>query len=75
MTREQKLAKIREITSTPKVYAVAEVRGNTGQHWVAIERVNGNTIVMNDPGGDTGTDMWGYYNWNNTSTLAYFKVS
>ena len=74
MTREQKLATIREITSTPKVYAVAEVRGNTGQHWVAIERVNGNTIVMNDPGGDTGTDMWGYYNWNNTSTLAYFKV-
>lgn len=75
MTREQKLAKIREITSTPKVYAVAEVKGNTGQHWVAIERVNGNTIVMNDPGGDTGTDMWGYYNWNNTSTIAYFKVS
>ena len=75
MTREQKLAKIREMSSMPGVYIVCEVRGNTGQHWVAIDHVEGNTVIMNDPGGNTGTDMWGYYNWVNTSTLAYYKVS
>ena len=75
MTREQKLARIRQITSMAGVYAVCEVRGNTGQHWVAIDRVDGNRIIMNDPGGNTGNDMWAYYNWANTSTLVYYKVS
>ena len=54
-------------------YVVAEVKGNTGQHWVAIDAVQGETIVMMDPG-SSSTDMWGQYNWRNTSTLAWYKV-
>ena len=74
MSREQKLSKIKELTSQQGVYVVAEVKGNTGQHWVAIDSVSGNTVNMMDPG-SSSTDMWGQYNWANTSTLAYYKVS
>lgn len=73
MSREQKLAKIKEVTSQQGVYVVAEVKGNTGQHWVAIDSVSGSTINMMDPG-SSSTDMWGQYNWANTSELAYYKV-
>ena len=45
----------------------------TGQHWVAIDTVQGNTVKMMDPG-SAATDMWGQYPWANTSTLAYYKV-
>lgn len=72
-TKEQKLNKIKEIVNTPGVYAVCEVKGNTGQHWVAIDSVNGNTINMMDPG-STATDMWSEYNWQNTSQIVYYKV-
>lgn len=73
MSRQQKLNKIKEITSQPGVYAVAEVKGNTGQHWVAIDGVIGNTVNMMDPASDNN-DMWGQYNWNNTSVIVYYKV-
>ena len=71
-SRQQKLNKIKEMLSAG-YYVVAEVKGNTGQHWVAIDAVQGETIVMMDPG-SSSTDMWGQYNWRNTSTLAWYKV-
>lgn len=71
--REAKLNKIKELVSQPGVYAVAEVKGSTGQHWVAIDGVSGNTVNMLDPA-STSNDMWAQYNWANTSTLAYYKV-
>ena len=74
LTRQQKLAKIQEIISQPNTYAVAEVKGNTGQHWVAIDSVSGSTVNMMDPSSNS-TDMWAQYNWANTSTIASFKVS
>ena len=74
LTRQQKLAKIQEIISQPNTYAVAEVKGNTGQHWVAIDSVSGSTVNMMDPSSNS-TDMWGQYNWVNTSIIASFKVS
>ena len=73
MSKADKLNKIKEITSQNGVYAVAEVKGNTGQHWVAIDSVTNNTINMMDPASDS-TDMWAQYNWENTSTIAYYKV-
>ena len=74
MSREQKLATITDLVSQPNTYVVAEVMGNTGQHWVAINSVNGDSIVMMDPG-SSATDLWSEYNWANTSTLAYYKVN
>ena len=73
MTREQKLAKINELVNQPNTYVVAEVMGGNAQHWVAIDGVNGNNVIMMDPG-SSSTDLWSKYNWENTSTLAYFKV-
>ena len=73
MSREAKLNKIKEITSQKGVYAAVEVKGNTGQHWVAIDGVNGSTINMMDPSSNS-TDMWSRYNWVNTSTIAYYRV-
>ena len=74
LTKDQKLAKIKEIISQPNTYAVVEVKGITGQHWVAIDSVSGSTVNMMDPSTNS-TDMWGQYNWVNTSVIASFKVS
>lgn len=54
-------------------YVVAEVKGNTGEHWVAIDRIQGNNVIMMDPG-STGTNLWQTYNWRNTSTYIYYRV-
>lgn len=72
MTQTQKLNKIKELQSKG-YYMTCEVKGNTGQHWVAVDNVNGNTINMMDPGSKS-TNMWKQYSWKNTSTIAYFKV-
>ena len=73
LSREQKLNSIKEIVSQPNTYAVVEVEGDTGQHWVAIDSISGNTINMMDPSTNS-TDMWSQYNWVNTSKIVSFKV-
>ena len=73
-SKQAKLDKIKELTSQDKTYVVAEVKGNTGQHWVAIDHVEGNTVKMFDPG-SSNTDLWAEYNWANTSRLVVFKAS
>lgn len=72
-SRESKLQSIRSLLNQG-YYVVAEVKGNTGQHWVAIDSVSKDTIHMLDPG-STSTNMWGKYHWRNTSRLGYFKAS
>ncbi len=72
-SKQQKLAKLKELTSQPNTYVVAEVKGNTGQHWVAIDSVNGESITMMDPG-SAATDMWSQYNWANTSRFVVFNA-
>ena len=71
-TKLEKLKKINEYQSKG-YYLAVEVKGYTGQHWVAVLSVNGNNINMADPGSD-GNVMWNTYNWNNTSQFVYFKV-
>ena len=73
-SKENKLNTIKNVVNQQGVYAVAEVKGDTGQHWVAIESVSGDTIKMMDPG-STATNMWDQYNWANTSRIVYYKVS
>ena len=74
MNKEAKFNKIKEIVNQPGVYAVAEVMGNTGQHWVAIDSVKGDIINMMDPG-SKATNMWKQYKWYNTSRIVYYRVS
>lgn len=73
LSKSTKLNAIKNLVNQQGVYVVAEVKGNTGQHWVAIDSVSGDTINMMDPG-SASTDMWAQYNWANTSELAYYKV-
>lgn len=56
-------------------YISAEVYGATpnNQHWVAIDNIDNNTIVMLDPASNA-TSMWDKYDWNKTSQFVYFKV-
>ena len=73
MSREQKLSVLSNLLKQSGVYVVAEVKGDTGQHWVAVDSISGNSIKMYDPGSQA-TDMWSEYNWNNTSRFVYFRA-
>ena len=55
-------------------YLAVEVAGatETSQHWVAVDNVNNNAIVMLDPG-SYATDMWQQYDWKLTTQFVYFK--
>ena len=57
-------------------YIAVEVAGatETAQHWVALDNVTNNTILMLDPGSDA-TDMWSQYDWNLTTQFVYFKAT
>lgn len=72
-SQSQKLSAIKNLLDQG-YYVVAEVKGNTGQHWVAVDGVSGDTVLMMDPASQS-TNMWQQYNWENTSQLAYFKVT
>lgn len=73
MSKEQKLNTIKNYQSQG-YYMTAEVSTN-GQHWVAIDSVNGNTIRIMDPATNI-TDLWGSgkYTPSSTKTLNLFKV-
>ena len=55
-------------------YVVAEVKGNTGQHWVAVDSIQNGVINMMDPG-TNATNMWKTYPSRNTSRFVYFKAN
>ena len=54
-------------------YISVEVKGATkdNEHWVALDSINNNSILMIDPASDK-VDMWDKYDWNNTSGFVYF---
>lgn len=74
-TKNEKLYEIKKYSENG-YYLAIEVLGatDTAQHWVALDRVNNNTILMIDPGSD-GIDLWKQYDWNLTSQFVYFKVT
>lgn len=73
-TKSEKLYEIKKYSENGYFIAI-EVLGatDTAQHWVALDRVNNNTIIMIDPGSDS-IDMWKTYDWNLTTQFVYFKV-
>lgn len=74
MDKSQKYDTIKSIITQPDVYAVCEVYGDRGQHWVALEGVEGGNFKIMDPGSNT-TVLWGKdYFWNDTSRIVYYKV-
>lgn len=71
-SKEQKLSSLKTLLDQG-YYVVAEVKGDTGEHWVAIDAIQQNNIIMIDPGSNN-TNMWQTYPWNNTSTYIYYRV-
>ena len=74
-TREQKLSLISQYYEQG-YYLTVEVKGATpgNQHWVAVNGVNGNNIIIVDPATNR-TDMWSAYEWSKTSQFNYFKAN
>ena len=73
MSRDQKLQTISNILSNGG-YPVCEVKGGHGQHWVAIDAVQGNDVIMMDPGSNNNI-LWNEYPWEWTSMCHVYKVS
>lgn len=71
-SQAQKLSSLQNLLNQG-YYVVAEVKGNTGQHWVAVDGINGSNVLMMDPASQS-TSMWSQYDWRNTSQYAYFRV-
>ena len=73
-SKSEKLYEIRKYYEQG-YYLVAEVKGATenSQHWVAIDNVSNNKILMLDPGSNA-VDMWEQYDWNKTTQFVYFKA-
>lgn len=57
-------------------YLSVEVKGGTrnSQHWIAVDKVTNDSILMLDPGSDE-IDMWNKYDWEKTSQFIYFQAN
>ena len=75
MSREDKFNEIKKYYERG-YYISIEVKGATenNQHWVALDNISNNTIIMLDPSSNY-TNMWDKYDWNRTSQFIYFKVN
>ena len=72
LSRAAKLKAINNKISQSNTYCVVEVKGGQGQHWVAIDSVNGTNIKMLDPG-SKATNLWKEYDYKRTSMIQCFK--
>ena len=75
MSKSQKLYQIQKYSENG-YYLAIEVKGATknSQHWVALDSVSNNAILMLDPS-SRETNMWNKYDWNKTSQFIYFKAT
>ncbi len=72
LSRDAKLKVIKRKISQANTYCVVEVKGGQGQHWVAVDSVNGTNIKMLDPG-SKATNLWKEYDYKRTSMIQCFK--
>ena len=72
-TQIEKLNEIKQYYDKGYYIAVKVVDTNNSQHWVALDHINNNKILMYDPGSNS-SNMWDKYNWNNTTQFIYFKA-
>lgn len=54
-------------------YLAVEVKGDTGQHWVAVMEASDGAVSIVDPSSNS-TDLWTKYDYKNTSQFVYFRV-
>lgn len=74
MTKAQKAAKVKELINQG-CYLVMEVKsGCGGEHWVAVDYVEGDEVYMMDPA-STESVAWNQYNHSCTTQVQCYKVS
>lgn len=54
-------------------YLAVEVKGDTGQHWVAVMDTSNNQVGIVDPSSNA-TEMWIKYDYKDTSQFVYFRI-
>lgn len=69
----EKLKEIKKYYDIGYYIAIKVVDTDTSQHWVALDNIKSNRIIMSDPASKS-TDMWKEYNWNSTTQFIYFKA-
>lgn len=69
MTKAQKIAKMAEYVKDG--YGVI-ISVRNGGHWVALDRIEGSTVYMLDPG-DSNTDLFATYSESGVDRLAIYK--
>lgn len=72
-SRVDKLNEIKRYYSSGYYLAIKVIDTNTSQHWVALDEIKSDTIIMSDPG-SKATNLWAEYDWNNTTQFVYFKA-
>ena len=68
-----KLNEIKRYYSSGYYLAIKVIDTDNAQHWVALDEIKGDTILMSDPGSKS-TNLWQEYDWNNTTQFVYFKA-
>lgn len=69
MTKAQKIAKMAEYVKDG--YGII-ISVRNGGHWVALDRIEGSTVYMLDPG-DSNTDLFATYSESGVDRLAIYK--
>lgn len=49
------------------------IRAKTNQHWVALDKVDGETVYIHDPG-SSATSLWDSYPENDVTRYAVYKI-
>lgn len=73
-SKVDKLNEIKRYYDAGYYLAIKVVDTNNSQHWVALDEIKNDTIIMSDPGSKK-IDMWSAYNWINTTQFVYFKAN
>ena len=73
MSQSEKLTAITDRVNSGYYCTAHVISGSSGTHFVAIDKVEGNTIKMFDPG-SKATDMWAEYDWEETDRIECYRV-
>ena len=70
-SKKEKFNIIKSYFESGYYIAIKVIDNNNSQHWVALDNIKNNTIIMADPGSNS-RDMWKEYNWKETTQFVYF---
>ncbi len=73
-SKNDKLSEIKKYYSFGYYIAIKVIDTNYSQHLVAVDYIEGDNILMSDPG-SKAINLWQEYDWENTTQFVYFKIN